>query len=62
MPAFENVTGKSRVAVDNDPQWRAIYAMFTSGYTDYLKGGDLYTDETGHVVQFKRRASWPGSH
>lgn len=57
MPAAAAV-GITRSKADSDPHWRAIYSMFTSGYLDYLKGGDLYTNDEGIVVQFKRRADW----
>lgn len=47
--------GITRAKADTDPAWRSIYSLFTAGYLDYLKAGDLYTDENGNVVQFKRR-------
>ena len=47
--------GMTEALADRDPQWRAIRSMFIAGYMDYLKDGDLYTDEVGNVVKFKRR-------
>lgn len=47
--------GMTDAMAERDPQWRAIRSMFLSGYMDYLKEGDLYTDENGNVVRFKRR-------
>lgn len=47
--------GITREKADNDPHWRAVYSLFLSGYLDYLKAGEIYTDENGVVVQFKRR-------
>lgn len=55
IPAVEQATGISRAYADCDPQWRAIHAMFMSGYLDHLKTGEVYTDESGTVVRFKRR-------
>jgi hypothetical protein len=47
--------GMTDALAESDPQWRAIRSMFIAGYMDYLKAGDLYTDEQGNVVRFERR-------
>ena len=61
IPAAEQATGVPYDKAQQDAQWCAVQALFMSGYLDYVKQGDLYTNMDGVVVEFRRRPS-PRAH